>query len=52
MIELLLGAECARRGAGPVLEIGTGCGYQAAVLPAGREVLHRRAPARAARKGA
>ncbi|HPU18864.1 MAG TPA: protein-L-isoaspartate(D-aspartate) O-methyltransferase [Alicycliphilus sp.] len=33
MIELLLGAECARAGAlGRVLEIGTGCGYQAAVL--------------------
>ncbi|MFO5137582.1 protein-L-isoaspartate O-methyltransferase, partial [Salmonella enterica subsp. enterica serovar London] len=33
MIELLLGAECAREnGMGRVLEIGTGCGYQAAVL--------------------
>lgn len=33
MIELLLGAECARgNGMGRVLEIGTGCGYQAAVL--------------------
>lgn len=33
MTELLLGAECARaRGLGRVLEIGTGCGYQAAVL--------------------
>jgi len=33
MIELLLGAEGARtRGLGRVLEIGTGCGYQAAVL--------------------
>ncbi|WP_312759195.1 protein-L-isoaspartate(D-aspartate) O-methyltransferase [Pulveribacter sp.] len=33
MIELLLGAECAReQGLGRVLEIGTGCGYQAAVL--------------------
>lgn len=33
MIELLLGAECAREGGmGRVLEIGTGCGYQAAVL--------------------
>lgn len=32
MIELLLGAEGARAGLGRVLEIGTGCGYQAAVL--------------------
>lgn len=33
MAELLLGAECARAdGLGRVLEIGTGCGYQAAVL--------------------
>lgn len=32
MVELLLGAECARNGLGRVLEIGTGCGYQAAVL--------------------
>ncbi|AVP57366.1 protein-L-isoaspartate(D-aspartate) O-methyltransferase [Pulveribacter suum] len=33
MVELLLGAECAReQGLGRVLEIGTGCGYQAAVL--------------------
>lgn len=33
MCELLLGAECARAGGlGRVLEIGTGCGYQAAVL--------------------
>ena len=33
MCELLLGAECARTGGlGRVLEIGTGCGYQAAVL--------------------
>ena len=33
MIELLLGADCARAsGLGRVLEIGTGCGYQAAVL--------------------
>ncbi|WP_040435855.1 protein-L-isoaspartate O-methyltransferase family protein, partial [Melaminivora alkalimesophila] len=33
MTELLLGAECARGGVlGRVLEIGTGCGYQAAVL--------------------
>lgn len=33
MIELLLGAQCARSdGLGRVLEIGTGCGYQAAVL--------------------
>ena len=32
MIELLLGAEGARGGLGRVLEIGTGCGYQAAVL--------------------
>lgn len=33
MTGLLLGAECARAGAlGRVLEIGTGCGYQAAVL--------------------
>ncbi|WP_313077229.1 protein-L-isoaspartate(D-aspartate) O-methyltransferase [Melaminivora sp.] len=33
MTELLLGAECARGQAlGRVLEIGTGCGYQAAVL--------------------
>ena len=34
MIELLLGAPCAQGGAGlgRVLEIGTGCGYQAAVL--------------------
>lgn len=33
MIELLLGAACAQGGTlGRVLEIGTGCGYQAAVL--------------------
>lgn len=32
MMELLLGAEGARGGLGRVLEIGTGCGYQAAVL--------------------
>ena len=34
MLELLLGAQCAQGGAGlgRVLEIGTGCGYQAAVL--------------------
>ena len=33
MTELLLGAQCARAGGlGRVLEIGTGCGYQAAVL--------------------
>lgn len=33
MIELLEGAECARSaGLGRVLEVGTGCGYQAAVL--------------------
>lgn len=33
MVELLLGAECVRHGGlGRVLEIGTGCGYQAAVL--------------------
>ena len=33
MAELLLGAECARAdGLGRVLEIGTGCGYQAALL--------------------
>ncbi|WP_461469244.1 protein-L-isoaspartate(D-aspartate) O-methyltransferase [Melaminivora sp.] len=33
MAELLLGAECAQAaGLGRVLEIGTGCGYQAAVL--------------------
>ncbi|MFN9727908.1 protein-L-isoaspartate(D-aspartate) O-methyltransferase [Acidovorax sp.] len=33
MCELLLGAQAAReRGLGRVLEIGTGCGYQAAVL--------------------
>lgn len=33
MIELLLGAECvATQGMGRVLEVGTGCGYQAAVL--------------------
>ena len=33
MIELLEGAECARaNGLARVLEIGTGCGYQAAVL--------------------
>lgn len=33
MCELLLGAECAAAdGLGRVLEIGTGCGYQAAVL--------------------
>ena len=34
MMELLLGAEIARRaaGLGRVLEVGTGCGYQAAVL--------------------
>lgn len=33
MTELLLGADCAQsKGLGRVLEIGTGCGYQAAVL--------------------
>jgi protein-L-isoaspartate(D-aspartate) O-methyltransferase len=33
MIELLLGAPCAAAGRlGRVLEVGTGCGYQAAVL--------------------
>lgn len=32
MTELLLQAEAARAGIGRVLEIGTGCGYQAAVL--------------------
>jgi protein-L-isoaspartate(D-aspartate) O-methyltransferase len=32
MTELLLGAQGARAGLGRVLEIGTGCGYQAAVL--------------------
>ncbi|MBS0609980.1 MAG: protein-L-isoaspartate O-methyltransferase, partial [Proteobacteria bacterium] len=33
MTELLLGAPCVQaRGLGRVLEIGTGCGYQAAVL--------------------
>lgn len=33
MCELLLGAEAARNGGlGRILEIGTGCGYQAAVL--------------------
>ncbi|MDD2546423.1 MAG: protein-L-isoaspartate(D-aspartate) O-methyltransferase [Burkholderiaceae bacterium] len=33
MAELLLGARCAQpQGLGRVLEIGTGCGYQAAVL--------------------
>ena len=33
MVELLLGAACVRAdGLGRVLEIGTGCGYQAAVL--------------------
>ncbi len=32
MVELLLGAPGARAGLGRVLEIGTGCGYQAAVL--------------------
>ena len=32
MIELLLGSEAAKSGLGRVLEIGTGCGYQAAVL--------------------
>ncbi|MFD2755878.1 protein-L-isoaspartate(D-aspartate) O-methyltransferase [Comamonas terrae] len=32
MVELLLGSEAARSGLGRVLEIGTGCGYQAAVL--------------------
>ena len=32
MTELLLQAEAARAGLGRVLEIGTGCGYQAAVL--------------------
>ena len=32
MTELLLGAECAQGGLGRVLEVGTGCGYQAAVL--------------------
>jgi protein-L-isoaspartate(D-aspartate) O-methyltransferase len=42
MTELLLGAECARAaGLGRVLEIGTGCGYQAAVLARG--VYHRAA---------
>ncbi len=33
MIELLLGSDAGRNGPGRVLEIGTGCGYQAAVLP-------------------
>ncbi len=32
MIELLLDCDAARDGRGRVLEIGTGCGYQAAVL--------------------
>lgn len=34
MIELLLGAPCAQGGAGlgRVLEVGTGCGYQSAIL--------------------
>lgn len=32
MLQLLLGAPCATAGLGRVLEIGTGCGYQAAVL--------------------
>ncbi|RCX10913.1 protein-L-isoaspartate(D-aspartate) O-methyltransferase [Extensimonas vulgaris] len=32
MAELLLGAPAAQHGLGRVLEIGTGCGYQAAVL--------------------
>jgi protein-L-isoaspartate(D-aspartate) O-methyltransferase len=32
MLQLLLGAPCAAAGLGRVLEIGTGCGYQAAVL--------------------
>lgn len=32
MIELLLGSEIGKSGLGRVLEIGTGCGYQAAVL--------------------
>ncbi len=32
MVELLLGSEAAKSGLGRVLEIGTGCGYQAAVL--------------------
>jgi protein-L-isoaspartate(D-aspartate) O-methyltransferase len=32
MAELLLGAQTAQGGLGRVLEIGTGCGYQAAVL--------------------
>lgn len=32
MIELLLDSDAARNGQGRVLEIGTGCGYQAAVL--------------------
>ncbi|GGH62952.1 hypothetical protein GCM10010975_28250 [Comamonas phosphati] len=32
MVELLLGSEAAKAGLGRVLEIGTGCGYQAAVL--------------------
>ena len=32
MTELLLGSEAAKSGLGRVLEIGTGCGYQAAVL--------------------
>ncbi|MDQ6680669.1 MAG: protein-L-isoaspartate(D-aspartate) O-methyltransferase [Pseudomonadota bacterium] len=42
MIELLFGGACARRSGslGKVLEIGTGCGYQAAVLAAlGQQVL-------------
>jgi len=32
MTELLLGSEAAKSGLGRVLEIGTGCGYQTAVL--------------------
>lgn len=32
MIELLLDSDAARGGQGRVLEVGTGCGYQAAVL--------------------
>ncbi|MBO1925693.1 hypothetical protein J4711_13450 [Staphylococcus epidermidis] len=32
MIELLLDSDAARSGQGRVLEVGTGCGYQAAVL--------------------
>ena len=54
MIELLLGGTKDASGRlGRVLEIGTGCGYQAAVLSrGGYRGLQHRAPARPAREGA